>query len=334
MELYEPSLSYHVSIYEGQKYIEFEHGSFLGLQVLGEDVEPCFEGASFFSLQQSIQDTIQKIKEYTMGGQSEMPNINFKLSDEKKCHALWEQLNPNYTEEGNWTCDCSICEVFDEYAIVFNYENNNYERVYYVKNDETDCVEIGERVPVYMVDVTETEKKALDMLQALNGGTYDLVNENLVNAEANATQVTELGAKIEEMNESLATLNTEMENAQAKYAEAETKIADVEAQYTEAQAQIAELTEAKESLEAYKKAVENQQKEAVVAEYADKLSEEVLETYKAKFDEYTTEDLDMHLAYELKKTGAAVYEKAPTLGRLPKETPLSGVEAILANYKR
>ena len=63
MELYEPSLVYHQAIIEGRRYVVFDHGSFLGLQVLGDNVEPCFEGASFFSLQESIKAIIQKIKE-------------------------------------------------------------------------------------------------------------------------------------------------------------------------------------------------------------------------------------------------------------------------------
>ena len=50
---------------------------------------------------------------------------------------------------------------------------------YYTKNDETDSVALGEKVRVYVVDVTEKEKTTLDTLRDLNGGTYELVNENL-----------------------------------------------------------------------------------------------------------------------------------------------------------
>ena len=92
MELYEPSLKYHFAIMHGQKYVVFEHGSFLGLQVLGDNVEPCFEGASFYALQETICSTIQKIKEYSIiGGISEM-KMNFKLSDSKKQEYLWALL--------------------------------------------------------------------------------------------------------------------------------------------------------------------------------------------------------------------------------------------------
>ena len=86
-------------------------------------------------------------------------------------------------------------------------------------------------------------------------------------------------------------------------------------------------------MKTFKKDVENQSKEAVISEYSDKLPETVLDSYRAKFDDYTIEDLDMHLAYELKKTGASVFTQTST-GCLPKDDALvSGVESILNRYK-
>jgi hypothetical protein len=58
MELYAPSLKYHEAIIHNRRYIVFDEGCFLGLQVLGDNVEPCFEGASFYTLQNSIEQAI------------------------------------------------------------------------------------------------------------------------------------------------------------------------------------------------------------------------------------------------------------------------------------
>ena len=135
MELYEPSLQYHTEIIQGQKYIVFDHGSFLGLQVLVDNVEPCFEGASFYSLQKSIEDAIQKIKDYSnLGGTSEMPKMNVKLSDSQKHDFIWDLLNNEYDEEHGWAISYAICDIYEDYVIAFNYETNGYERVYY------DCI--------------------------------------------------------------------------------------------------------------------------------------------------------------------------------------------------
>lgn len=327
MELYEPSLSYHMAIVQGQKYVVFDHGRFLGLQVLGDTVEPCFEGASFFTLQKSIEDTIQKIKEYSnIGGNSEM-KINFKLSDNQKYSALWTLLNPEYNEEGGWTSSYTVCDVYDDYALAYNYEEGCYERVYYTKDDSTDSLVIDNKVKVFIVDVTAEEKATLDTLRVLNGNTYELVNENLTNAEKNASDCAEFSTKIEELNNTIATLNTEAESAQAK-------IAEVQTEYEKATALNATLAEEIESLETFKKDIENQSKEAVVSEYSDKLPETVLDTYRAKFDDYTVEDLDMHLAYELKKSNASVFSQVST-GYVPKDnTPRTGIEEILSRYKK
>lgn len=321
MELYEPSLQYHREIIHGQQYIVFDEGCFLGLQVLGKDVEPCFEGAAFFQLQENIEEVVKKIQEiemtYSKGGQKEMPQMNFKLSDSQKFDALWSLLNPNYTEEGNWTIDYAICDVYDEYALAYSYENAQYERVYYTKNDETDSVTLGEKVRVYVVDVTEKEKTTLDTLRDLNGGTYELVNENLEHAQENAEKISGFELKVTELENNIATLNTEKSAVQSSY--------ELEHQKVES------LTAENEGLKQYKLSIEAEQKNAVFTEYKDKLSEEILDTYREKAAEYSVADLDKELAYELKKTNFSFYEKKDN-GYLRKDVQKNGIDEILARY--
>ena len=72
--------------------------------------------------------------------------LNFKLSDNAKFSAIWSLLNVNYNEENNWLVEYGIVDIYDEYAVVKNYSEGTFERVYYTKNDETDSVELGERV--------------------------------------------------------------------------------------------------------------------------------------------------------------------------------------------
>ena len=315
MELYEPSLTYHFSMLNGQKYVVFEHGSFLGLQVLGDDVEPCFEGASFFSLQQSIEDTIQKIKQYSTGGKSEM-NINFKHSDEQKFSAIWALLNPQSEEASDYTCAYSVCEVFENYALAYNLEANCYEKVYFTESEEG--LALGEKEQVFVSAMNETEKTAAEETAAQNEANRVELN----------SKIEEANTKIEEYENTIATLNMEAENSKAAYAALETQNAD-------AQSQISALMEENESLKTYKKGIEFQSKEAVVAEYAGKLAEDVLDAYKTKFDEYSAEELDMHLAYELKKSNASVFSQTPAVGYIPKaEAPLSGVEEFLSHYRQ
>ena len=61
MEIYDKSIVGEWKMIDGKKYYVFEDGCFLGLQVLGDTVEPCFEGAQFFSLYQSVMNEINKL---------------------------------------------------------------------------------------------------------------------------------------------------------------------------------------------------------------------------------------------------------------------------------
>ena len=334
MEIYEPSIKGSWKVINGRRMFEYTDGCFLGLQVLGDDVEPCFEGAAFFSLYTSLKEILDEIKEYSLkipenniGGQSKMPEINFKLSDNQKHDALWALLNNEYNEEGNWSINYAICDIYDEYALVYNYSEASYERVYYVKNDETDTVEITEQKKVFVIDVTEEEMNALNTVRMLNGGTYENANVTFEKVGELEEANSNFEQKIEELNSNISTLETEKEQFTAQLEEANTQLAEVNAQ-------VASLTEEVEGLNSYKTNIENNEKQAVIDSYAELLNEEVLAEYEAKIAEYTVTDLDKELAYELKKNNMSVFTKEPSAQRIPKDQERTGIEAILSKYKK
>ena len=331
MEIYEPSIKGSWKIINGRRMFEYTEGSFLGLQVLGEDVEPCFEGAAFFSLYSSLKQLVDEIKEYTLklpeintGGQSQMfEKLNFKLSDSEKHNAIWNLINPNYNEEGGWTIEYAICDIYDDYALAYNYAEASYERIYYTKNDETNEVSISEKKKVFVIDVTESEMNALNTIRTLNGDTYEKADE----VYSQASKVSELeeqnstyAQKIEELNENISTLETEKGNFTTQLEEANTAIAS--------------LNEEINSLNTYKANIELKEKEEVISSYAELLSEEILASYKEKISEFTAIDLDKELAYELKKNNVSVFSKEQNPGFIPKDEPKTGIEAILSKYKK
>ena len=331
MEIYEPSIKGSWKIINGRRMFEYTEGSFLGLQVLGEDVEPCFEGAAFFSLYSSLKQLVDEIKEYTLklpeintGGQSQMfEKLNFKLSDSEKHNAIWNLINPNYNEEGGWTIEYAICDIYDDYALAYNYAEASYERIYYTKNDETNEVSIIERKKVFIIDVTESEMNALDTIRTLNGDTYEKADE----VYSQASKVSELeeqnstyAQKIEELNENISTLETEKGNFTTQLEEANNTIAS--------------LNEEIDSLNTYKANIELKEKEEVISSYTELLSEEILASYKEKISEFTAIDLDKELAYELKKNNVSVFSKEQNPGFIPKDEPKTGIEAILSKYKK
>lgn len=193
MELYPPSLRYHYEVIEGQKYAVFDEGHFYGLQVLGDNVEPCFEGAGFFSLLEQLN------RRATV-------KIKFKLSDSQKHNAIWDQLNPHFNEEDGWELDFGIADIYDSYALVYNYEEGKYYRVFYTKDDDADTVTLGDREQVFIVDVNAAEKAVLDQLQALNGGNYDALNSTLEKASETLEDFTKLQAELEQKDVEINTL--------------------------------------------------------------------------------------------------------------------------------
>ena len=354
MELYSPSIKGEWKIINGKKYYVFSEGCFLGLQALGDSVEPCFEGAAFFSLYEDLKKMVAQIEKYNLNlhnGGKKM--INYKLSDNAKFNAIWSLLNVNYTEEGQWLVEYDICEIYDEYAVVRNYSEGIFERVYYTKNDETDSVELGDRVRCYIMDVSESEKTALDALHGLNNNTYEKVDEVYSNAltevevkigELNAandalatktaeydtltetynTEKSENETKIGELNESITTLTTERDNALS--------------QLNESQNTVTSLNEEIATLNSFKAEVEKKEKEAVIAKYAKLLESGIIETYSAKIGEYAdAKSLDKDLAYELVTTNQSVFtaQGNPQPAYVPKDNGAgNGLEGILDKYKK
>lgn len=341
MELYRKSIKGDWKIIEGKRYYVYEDACFLGLQVLGDKVEPCFEGASFFSLYQSLLDQVEQLDKlqdnFQNNGQggNTMPSLTFKLSDSQKYEFLWKLLNPSYSEEGEWTIEYGICEVYDDYAIAYNYVEGIYERVYYVKNDETDSVSIDRKERCFILDVTENELKALKTLRELNGNTYELVDEKFASIENLQSQILENDTKLGELNNSISTLTIERDEANSQKDELQVKFNDISSQYTDAQNTIATLTTERDALIAYKKNIEDENKKAIIASYTSSIDASVLEQFTNNLDQYTAEELDMKLTYEQKKAHPDLFAQGPKPAYIPKEN-LSGavsLEDILSRYE-
>lgn len=64
LELYRPTVNGTWEIINGEEFFVYSSGSFLGLQVLGDDREPCFEGAGFYSYTQ-VEELRRELKEFT-----------------------------------------------------------------------------------------------------------------------------------------------------------------------------------------------------------------------------------------------------------------------------
>ena len=71
MELYIDSIKGQWKRDGAVEYYEFTDGCFFGLLALGDDVEPCFEGAAFYGLDSTAKEFFEELKNYTLSATKE-----------------------------------------------------------------------------------------------------------------------------------------------------------------------------------------------------------------------------------------------------------------------
>ncbi len=362
MELYGPSIKGEWVGIEGQYFFRYTDASFLGLQVLGDNATPCFEGSAFFS-QVSGQEIytlfttlIEKLEKLSIGGNSNMPNenlptdqafseetveetsevteeaaeqaeesteevqpseeveeqeeevIEFVLSDNQKQNEIGKALNQSKFQY-------LVMDAYPDYAVVYNLEDDKVYKVNYVV--ENDVVTItGNMEELFAEWVTKSEKEVLNNLRSrTESGTFESA---IADYEKN---IEDLQTEVSNKNDELSTLNIDKEQLSEKI--------------TSLEGQVDEFTQKIETLENYKKDVEDHKKNAIIAKYSVKLSDEILNTYREKVNEFTIDDLEKELAYELVKNDSTIFSTGSSEEELlPIESPLSGLEALISKYKK
>jgi uncharacterized coiled-coil protein SlyX len=328
MELYGPSIQGSWVDIGGKSLYKYSKASFLGLQVLGDNAVPCFEGASFFSLQDQqiytmLTTLLEKIDQLSIGGNTQMENQNtltFALSDNQKQNAIFKALNPEVVRY-------YVLDTYEDYALVFDFETEKYLKVSYSK-DENDNITVAEDfVEVVAEYVTAEEKEALDQLRAkTESGTYEATNVEYNN---NIQKISDLEVEVGNKTEELSTLNTEKEKLESSVSELNNTIENLNGQ-------VSEYTTKVEQLQSFKDAIDKAEKEAVIEKFSAKLSAEIIEGFTAKIDSYTIQDLKKDLALALVENNDSIFTAEPNgnPGYVPKEDNVTGLEALLSKYKK
>ena len=325
MEIFRPNLKgeWRISESDGKPYFYFLKGSLVGLQTLGRDIEPCFEGSTFFSLCKDLQNCVNYIKQLDNTIKKEegekMDKTLFRLSDNEKANILFDLINPNFNEEGNWELYGFITDVYDDYALCVN--NTGYHRVYYTKDG--DNITLGEIIDVKIADVTASEYSALEAMKAISG-TYEAAQEAYTTLKGKVSELEEEKTAFEAEKETLTTEKTELEGKVAGFESEKTAIeaiiSEKEAKITEYETQISDLTaenvrledeknniiSENESLETFKKNVETEKKTAIINEFSAHLTDEQIESFKNAMDSFEVADFK-------KEVCTAAYDADPTI---------------------
>lgn len=347
MELYRKSIKGEWMIMDGIKCYRYSDGCFIGLQVLGDDVEPCFEGAAFYTYANSLKEMIDILKNYSLNGGSKEMELNFKLSDREKRQAIFYLLNPNFCEAGNWEIDYEICDIYDEYALVFNGE---YFRCYYTKNDEENSLVLGDMQKTFVMDISETELAALNALRAANDGVFTEIDSKYQSAlDENSTlnrEKTELEQTVATLNDEKATLEADKNTLQETVnSGADTisglnqKIEELNSTITEKDNQYSVLTEQYTELKAFKDNADKEAKLAEISKYS-MLDADTVKEFVDNVANYTMENLQDALKVAYVNANAATIFSGKTaddqlifnLGS--GEGELTGAAKLINNHKK
>lgn len=198
MELYVNSIDGEWKRDGAVEYFEFTDGVFFGLLALGDDVDPCFEGAAFYGLDQSAKEFFEELKNYTLSAKSELiGGTEMEIEKIEETPVVEEQVEEVTSEE----------EVVTEEAT---------EEVQEVATEETE-----EEAPA-AEEVTEATEETAD-----DNAVENFENEEVAEENEEGTEETE------EVKEVVEETVEEASDIQAEYQAALQRIADLEAQVNE-----------------------------------------------------------------------------------------------------
>ena len=316
MEIFPPSISGYWKMIDGTEYFVFTEGCFVGLQALGDDVESCFEGAHFYTLQKELENLFDKIDKFTCNREeiNSMKYI-FELSNEDLRSKLFAALNPK-VEDGYRVMTKWIIATFNDYVVVRDEEEEDCDKflkIFYTV-DEEDNIVLGETEEVYNAYLSREELDSVESARALVNHSLVGLEEIVEKGQKYDTEMADYSVQISTLSTEKETLNTKIENYQA----------DIEAKDSE----IAILSE-------FKKATEDSAKEAIFSKYSAKLSKEAIDPIREQSAEMDCVQLEKELAFALIQNDNSIFSKEDVddtkFPVVPRKTE-SGIEDILDRY--
>ncbi len=259
MELYADSIEGEWQFINGKRFFVFTEGRFLGLQALGEDYEPCFEGAQITKVQYSFEDSFKEqlfslmneIKTMlSEGGTSMTTDFEAKKPEEEKDEETCPECGKPLDE-----CECKDKE--NEFC--------------------ADCEH--EETPAAEVEVPETE----------------IETEEAPVEEFAAETCPECGKPIEECECEEDKKDKYVLDEIPEYVELRDKYAALENDYNEVVAARDALQSANAELTEFKASIEKKEKQAMIDSFY-MLSDEDKKDVSDNIDIYSLDDIEAKLS--------------------------------------
>ena len=294
----------------GDYYFKISKAEFFGLCVLGDEVEPCFEGSCFYSrinqannFELLKKELKQLFDSYSTSEDSTRKNLTGGQEMNKK------DLEPQDAVE----------EVVSNSEEIQSNENSNENA-----NVEQEVIDNNDK------EIIEEEAKTEENQEIVEPQEEN--NDNKEN-ENNEEEAIESTTNEEEQNDNV--VEETVETVEETEDTAEQQIEILNSQLSEKDNKIAALTEELNSLKEYKAQKVHEEKENVLNTYSNKLSEEELSNFKERIDSYENAielKKDIALALLDKETQENNEEIDASQFTLANKSQLSGAGLIVANY--
>ena len=294
----------------------------------------------------------------------------FRLSDGAKCDLLFDALNSTPEDYK------IVCDIYDDYAIAYDAVNGKYLRAYYTKDNEANTVAIDRVEDCYIVDVTEAEMTALNAMKAAGSfadaqakiESYDAkIAEFTADKEALQASLDDALAQIEAFkkdddkkdnnddkkdddkkdddddkkkddDKSKSSLDNSAE-LQSQLDEFKSQLEAKDAEISRLNSSISDLNNEKSELESFKKSIDTEKKNAIIAEFAEHLTEEQTANFNAKMDDYSVEDFKKEVCFAAYNTDSSIIsgkgeeDKPDLIFKNNAKNTDSGVIALLLKHK-
>lgn len=283
---------------ETDYYFEFTQAEFIGLCVLGKEYEPCFEGSSFYELRKNnIND-----------------NANLK-NDLKELFSLYKEMN---NAEENPT---GGQEMEDKEKELTSEE---------LEKDKE--VEAGEAEENTEQVETNSELSEEDNKEVEETETTEAPETTEVETETEQEQQEEQKEEDEEKEE----VKTEEEEGSEGTESEESKDEEFALLLKQKDAEIAQLKAELDELKNYKVQKVNEEKQAILDSYSEKLTSEEVKNFTDKIDSYESalelkKDIALCLLDKMNVNNDTEYSLVPTKNE---KEQYSGAEAIIARHVR
>ena len=317
----------------------YTNGVIAGLCILGDIKTPCFEGAAFFSVDDdSYIEFTKAIKNYFSIGGKDAMNVKIAGLEHEHFDAIWNALNPNFSEEGAYSINLIPCEITEEHIFALSCENAGQVNKYSYSIDEEGKLAIADEFEAinYKAQVAEFEASQTEMdtklTDALN--TYAALKDQYDTLMADKAA---LQSQFEALQSEIEALKSTLESKEQEFAAKQEEFNnELNAKQDEFNAQAAVLVEKDATIKQYSQTIseyENKEKETIINKFAACMPAETLQNIIDKKDSLTIKELNTELALEYTKFSMAKEQKQEI--HIPQEpAEESSLVKLLKNYKK